>query len=110
MTAPLTRSGEVVDRLPKYGVLKKHQLKLAEWVGFGGWAGPPEPVQIAIALTTPWQPSPKLDTLVASLPSAGTTGNFDGRAEARRRQRQSKKDPSGRTRLMASNASRSFAA
>ena len=91
MTAPSTRSGEVVDRLPKYGVLKKHQLKLAVWVGFGGWAGPPEPVQIAIALTMPWQPNPELDTLVASLPSAGTTGNFDGRAEARRRQRQARK-------------------
>jgi len=91
MTAPSTRSGEVVDRLPKYGVLKKHQMKLDRWVGLGGWAGPPEPIQLAVSLTEPWAPNAQLDKLVASLPSAGKKGNFDGRAEARRRQRHARK-------------------
>jgi hypothetical protein len=86
MTAPPTRSDELVDRLRKYGVLKKHQLKLGVWVGFAGWAGPPEPLQVAIALTEPWRPDEELDELVAELPSAKTGhANFDGRKLARKR-------------------------
>ncbi len=91
MTVPAARSQELADRLRKYGTLKKHQMKLDRWVGFGGWAGPPEPIQLAVSLTEPWVPNTELDTLVSSLPSAGKTGDFDGRAEARRRQRQARK-------------------
>jgi hypothetical protein len=60
-------------------------------VGFGGWAGPPEPIQVALALTTPWQPDAQLDALVAELPSARTGGaSFDGRKPSRKRHRASK--------------------
>lgn len=90
MTAPSTRSGGLADRLHQYGVLKKHQLKLAVWVGFGGWAGPSEPIQVAIALTRPWQPDAGLDDLVAELPSARTGRvDFDGRTHPRKRHRAS---------------------
>ncbi len=88
MTAPPKGSNELADRLHKYGVLKKHQLKLGVWVGLGGWAGPPEPCQLAITLAEPWEADPQLDTLVAELPSAKTgQANFDGGTPGRKRHR-----------------------
>lgn len=76
---------------PWDGLLKKHQMKLGRWVGFGGWSGPEEPIQLAVVFSEPWQPNTVLDAFVATLPSAGVEGNFDGRVEASRRRRQKAK-------------------
>jgi hypothetical protein len=87
MTCPPAASRSLGEDLHRYCLLKKHQMKLGRWVGYGGWSGPKEAIQVAVVFSDPWQPNEELDALVATLPSAGVEGNFDGRAEARRRQR-----------------------
>ena len=70
-----------------YCTMKKYQQRAEIWVGFGCWEGPSDAVQCAFVLWGPWAPDPELDRLVAGLPTAAVTGNFDGRAEARRQRR-----------------------
>jgi hypothetical protein len=72
MAVPPERRGSLGRDLMAYCRLKKHQHKVDAWVGFGGWAGPPEPAQLAVVLDDPWAPDDKLDRLVAELPSAAT--------------------------------------
>jgi hypothetical protein len=86
MSCPPHEASALGEKLYRYCTLKKHQMKLDRWVGFGGWSGPREPFQVAVAIHGPWEPDGALDALVATLPSAGfEKQNFDGRAEARRR-------------------------
>jgi hypothetical protein len=97
MTCPPAASHELGHKLRSYCGLKKHQMKCDRWVGFGGWSGPREPAQLVVVFNEPWKPDDELDRLVATLPSAGVEGNFDGRLEARRRRRQRRRDDGKRT-------------
>ena len=92
MTCAPADAARLGDKLRHYCSLKKHQMKLQRWVGFAGWSGPPEPIQLAVVFDDPWQPDAALDQLVATLPSAGvTTGIFDASVHARRQRRRSRK-------------------
>jgi hypothetical protein len=79
LSAPPSGRDELPARLRDYCLLKKHQMKLDRWIGFGVFAGPPEPVQAVVVFREPWQPDAGLDEAVKELPSYGTDGDFDGR-------------------------------
>jgi hypothetical protein len=59
--------------------MKKQQMKVDRWIGFGVFPGLPEPAQVAVVLVDAWQPDDELDRLVTELPSYGIEGDFDGR-------------------------------
>ena len=84
MTCPPASSRGLASQLRQYCGLKKYQMKADRWVGIGGWSGPKETIQVAVVFNETWQANPELDRLVATLPSDGVEGNFDGRVEARR--------------------------
>jgi hypothetical protein len=85
MSAPPSAAQELGKRIHTYCRLKKYQMKANRWIGFGVYAGPPEPAQLAVVFSEPWQPEDELDRLVKSMPSYGVEGNFDGRKLARER-------------------------
>jgi hypothetical protein len=80
MAVPPSQANELPKMLQTYCMLKKHQTKVRTWAGFGVFAGPPEPFQVAVVFTGDWRPDPELDRLVSELPSYGYEGKkFDGR-------------------------------
>jgi hypothetical protein len=91
MSCAPAQSTELADRLAMYCTMKKYQQKAESWVGFGCWAGPSDAIQCAFVLWGLWSPDAELERLVAGLPTAGATGNFDGRSEARRLARRARK-------------------
>jgi hypothetical protein len=90
MTCPPAASPGLATQLRQYCGLKKYQMEADRWVGIGGWSGPKDVVQVAVVFNEPWQANPELDRLVATLPSAGHDGNFDGRVEGRRKSAKAK--------------------
>lgn len=91
MSCAPAQSPDLAERLAMYCTMKKYQQKAESWVGFGCWEGPSDAVQCAFVLWGPWAPDPELDRLVTGLPTAGATGNSDGRVEARRQARRTRK-------------------
>lgn len=91
MSCPPAESPDLAVRLATYCTMKKYQQRVERWVGFGCWEGPSDAVQCAFVLWGPWAPDPELDRLVAGLPTTGATGDFDGRVEARRQARRTRK-------------------
>jgi hypothetical protein len=71
IAVPPEERAELRDILWTYCHLKKHQFKRDAWVGFGAFAGPREPAQLAVILDERWEPDEELDRLVAEMPSAG---------------------------------------
>lgn len=83
MAVPPSSADELPEKLQKYCFLKKHQMKMTTWAGFGVFAGPPELFQTAVVWSSPWEPDAELDQLVSELPSHGFEGaRFDGRKHA----------------------------
>jgi hypothetical protein len=90
MTCPPQEAREIEKRLSAYCLLKKYQHRAGLWVGFAGWAGPPDPAQAVFVARHPWEEDDALAAAVATLPSASTGGSFDARIEERRARRRSR--------------------
>jgi hypothetical protein len=72
IACPPDQSRELRNMLQSYCTLKRHQAKYDRWIGFGCFAGPPEPAQLVYVVDSPWSPDPELDALVSDLPTAQT--------------------------------------
>jgi hypothetical protein len=84
MAVPPSEASDLPKMLQTYCMLKKHQTKASTWAGFGVFEGPPELFQTAVVWSSPWEPDPELDRLVAELPSHGhESERFDGRKLAK---------------------------
>ena len=84
MSAPPERPDSLPDALKAYCLMKRQQMKVGRWIGFGVFQGPPEPAQVAVVFLEEWQPDDELDRLVTELPSYGVEGDFDGRKLAKK--------------------------
>ena len=79
MACPRHQRQNLPKHLLAYCQVKKYQMRMDRWVGFGVFGGPPEPAQFVFVSREPWTTNENLDKLAATLPSYGVQGDFDGR-------------------------------